>query len=83
MVYFSETKGIVLVREVKTIQPSIKIIARVTGWRVILLSNPPSKISLKKKTNITPKSKGSVGKVKAAYSLNSTVRENGVKNRMK
>jgi hypothetical protein len=47
------------------------------------MSNPPSNINRKKKTSITPNSKGSVGKVKAANSLNSIVNESGMKNRIK
>jgi hypothetical protein len=47
------------------------------------MSKPPSNISLKKNTSITPNNKGSVGTVSAANSLNSSVRENGMKKRIK
>lgn len=83
MVNLIETKGMVLVKDVIDIQRSITIMAMVTGCLVMRRSNPPSNNNLKKKTNITPNNKGSVGKVSAAYSLNSTVNEKGVKNRMK
>jgi hypothetical protein len=71
------------VNDVKVIHESIHIIVIVIGCFIILQSNPPSYNSRKIKTNITPKSSGSVGSVSAANSENSTVRENGVKNKMK
>ena len=80
---FNETRNIEDVSVVRNIHNKWKIIASVTGCRVIRLSNPPSKSILKKNTNITPNSKGSVGSVRAANSLNSTVKESGVKKRIK
>ena len=80
---FNETRNIEEVRVVKNIHNKWKIIASVTGCRVIRLSKPPSKSILKKKTSITPNSSGSVGRVSAANSLNSIVNESGVKKRIK
>ena len=47
------------------------------------MSKPPSYIRRKKNTSITPNKSGSVGTVKAANSLNSSVSESGIKNRIK
>jgi hypothetical protein len=59
------------------------IMVIVMGCFMIFQSNPPSYNSRNIKTSITPKSSGSVGSVSAANSENSTVREKGVKNKMK
>lgn len=78
-----DTKGIELVSEVNDIHKIMHMMVIVIGCLMIFQSNPPSYNSRKIKTNITPKRRGSVGSVSAANSENSTVSENGVKNKMK
>ena len=78
-----DTSGMVDDKEVVNIHTRWNKIANVTGCFVIFISKPPSYMSLKKNTSITPNNKGSVGTVKAAYSLNSSVSESGIKNRIK
>ena len=83
IVYLMDIKGIELVSEVKVIHKSMHIIVIVIGCLMIFQSKPPSYNRRNIKTSMTPKSRGSVGSVNAAYSENSTVSENGVKNKMK
>ncbi len=81
--YLTETSTMVDDKEVINIHTRWNKIARVTGCLVILMSKPPSYISRNRNTSITPKRRGSVGTVSAANSLNSSVNESGIQNKMK